>query len=68
MTLRTFKGVPSIVSQSFPNEVWRIGEEVITVDMGSVGHVDLVNAAKSKSVIEVELRIKHRPVQGYFER
>lgn len=57
MDIESMEGVPELVSQAFPHEVWRVGSRTLEVEMGTRLRTSLINAAKGQDTVEVTVRI-----------
>lgn len=63
LELSRLQGIPSIVSQEFPTEVWRVGDHHIKVEMGTQLHASLISAAKLKLSVSLVTRVEFPPVK-----
>lgn len=58
------KALPQLMSQSFPTEVWKIGDFNLTVEMGTAAHMMLINAARAGQEVAVETHLTLVPAPG----
>jgi hypothetical protein len=50
------EGVPTKVSENWPNEVWTIGDHQFVVEAGTPQHFSMINARKAAQKVSVSIQ------------
>jgi hypothetical protein len=61
MMFSSTEAVPQLVSQTFPVEVWKVGDINLNVEMGTAAHTMLINAARAEREVAVETHLTRVP-------
>ena len=62
MKIAEIAGVPKLVSQAFPDEVWSIGEDCeMSIEMGTEIHRCLILSAKANEVVKLVTTLEFPP-------